>query len=77
MFIENNLFMYGLDIFPSPFDGAKIIINKGLSNHFNITHTVTMSNVQPSGYRFGCTFVGSPQYLPNEVFIFYYICQRM
>ena len=49
------------------FEGAKIIINKGLSNHFNISHTLAMSNLQPSGYRFGCTYVGNKQYGPSEV----------
>lgn len=49
------------------FEGAKIVINKGLSSHFNIAHTITMSNLQPSGYRFGSTYVGTKQFSPYEV----------
>ncbi|XP_064651010.1 mitochondrial import receptor subunit TOM40 homolog 1-like [Lineus longissimus] len=56
------------DIFPSPFEGAKLLINKGLSNHFQISHTLTMSSLQPSGYKFGCTYVGTKSYSPMEVF---------
>ena len=50
------------------FEGAKLLINKGLSNHFQISHTLTMSSMQPSGYRFGTTYVGTKQYGPMEVF---------
>jgi len=40
-------------VFPMYFEGAKVLINKGLSSHFQVSHTVTMSSMQPSGYRFG------------------------
>ncbi|ELU09501.1 hypothetical protein CAPTEDRAFT_174847 [Capitella teleta] len=56
------------DLCPVPFEGAKLIVNKGLSNHFQVNHTLTMSSLQPSGYKFGCTFVGSKQFGPNEAF---------
>ncbi|XP_074652355.1 mitochondrial import receptor subunit TOM40 homolog 1-like [Tubulanus polymorphus] len=56
------------EVFPTPFEGAKLLINKGLSNHFQISHTLTMSSLQPSGYRFGCTYVGTKSYGPAEVF---------
>jgi len=56
------------EIFPVPFEGAKLLINKGLSNHFQISHTFTMSTLQHSGYRFGCTYVGTKQFGPMEVF---------
>jgi len=49
------------EIFPTPFEGAKVIVNKGLSNHFQIGHSLTMSNLQPSGYKFNCTYVGANQ----------------
>ncbi|CAH1796193.1 unnamed protein product [Owenia fusiformis] len=55
-------------VFPMPFEGAKLLINKGLSNHFQISHTLTMSSIMPSGYRFGATYVGSTQYGPMEAF---------
>ena len=59
--------MFVADVFPTPFEGAKLLINKGLSNHFQISHTMTMSSLSPSGYRFGCTYVGSQQSGPMEV----------
>jgi len=27
---------------------------------------MTMSSLQPSGYKFGCTYVGTKQYSPSE-----------
>lgn len=56
------------DVFPMNFEGAKLIINKGLSSHFQINHNLTMSSLQPSGYKFGCTYVGSKQYSPTEAY---------
>lgn len=56
------------DVFPSPFEGAKLLVNKGLSNHFQISHTLTMSSLQPSGYKFGCTYVGTKQVSPSEAY---------
>ena len=56
-----------LDIFPVVFEGGKLVVNKGLSSHFQISHTMTMSSLQPSGYKFGCTYVGTKQYSPSEV----------
>lgn len=56
------------DVFPVIFEGAKLMVNKGLSNHFQVSHTVNMSSVAPSGYRFGATYVGTKQFSPNEAF---------
>jgi len=56
------------DVFPVNFDGAKIMVNKGLSNHFQISHTLNMSSLTPSGYRFGATYVGTQQYGPSEAY---------
>ncbi|XP_052850050.1 mitochondrial import receptor subunit TOM40 homolog 1 [Drosophila gunungcola] len=56
------------DIQAITFEGAKIMLNKGLSNHFQVSHTINMSNVVPSGYRFGATYVGTKQYSPTEAF---------
>jgi len=55
-----------LDIFPVVFEGGKLVVNKALSSHFQISHTMTMSSLQPSGYKFGCTYVGTKQYSPSE-----------
>lgn len=53
-----------------PFEGARLIINKGLSNHFQLTHTLTMSNgvTVPPGYRFGATYIGTRQISPSEAY---------
>ncbi|XP_066991195.1 mitochondrial import receptor subunit TOM40 homolog 1 [Anabrus simplex] len=56
------------DVFPVIFEGAKLMVNKGLSNHFQVSHTVNMSSVAPSGYRFGATYVGTKQVSPHEAF---------
>ncbi|XP_046384516.1 mitochondrial import receptor subunit TOM40 homolog 1 [Ischnura elegans] len=56
------------DVFPVNFEGAKLMVNKGLSNHFQISHTLNMSSITPSGYRFGATYVGTKQFSPTEAF---------
>ncbi|KAG7199538.1 hypothetical protein KM043_014149 [Ampulex compressa] len=56
------------DVFPVNFEGAKLMFNKGLSNHFQISHTINMSSVIPSGYRFGATYVGTNQISPTEAY---------
>ncbi|XP_064617732.1 mitochondrial import receptor subunit TOM40 homolog 1-like [Liolophura sinensis] len=56
------------DVFPQVFEGGKLIISKALSSHFQISHTLSMSTFQPSGYRFGATYVGSKQFSPQEGF---------
>lgn len=54
------------DIFPANFEGGRLMVNKGLSNHFQISHTLNMSSITPSGYRFGATYVGTQQFGPAE-----------
>lgn len=56
------------EIFPVNFEGAKLMVNKGLSNHFQISHTINMSSVSTSGYRFGATYVGTKQISPTEAY---------
>ncbi|XP_014207924.1 mitochondrial import receptor subunit TOM40 homolog 1 [Copidosoma floridanum] len=56
------------DIFPMNFEGGKLMLNKGLSSHFQISHTIVMSSMMPSGYRFGATYVGTKQISPSETF---------
>lgn len=43
------------------------MVNKGLSNHFQVSHTINLSSAQ-SGYRFGATYVGTKQFGPSEAF---------
>lgn len=52
---------------PANFEGAKVMVNKGLSNHFQVSHTINLSS-QQSGYRFGATYVGTKQLSPAEAF---------
>ncbi|CAL1279917.1 unnamed protein product [Larinioides sclopetarius] len=56
------------DVFPSLFEGSKIMVNKALSNHFQISHTLNMTNSTPAGYRFGATYVGTNQIGPMEAY---------
>lgn len=48
-------------------EGVRLVVNKGLSNHFQVSHTITLSTLGESGYRFGSTYVGSKQTGPAEV----------
>lgn len=52
---------------PANFEGAKLMVNKGLSNHFQVSHTINLSS-QQSGYKFGATYVGTKQLSPSEAF---------
>lgn len=56
------------DVMAMTFEGAKVMLNKGLSNHFQVSHTLNLCSTQPSGYRFGATYVGTKQYSPSEAF---------
>lgn len=56
------------NVFPTCFEGARIMLTRGLSNHFQISHTINMSSVTPSGYRFGATYVGTKQISPSEAY---------
>lgn len=49
------------------FEGSKLLVQKGLSNNFQVSHTLTMSSMMPSGYRFGATYVGASKIIsPQE-----------
>ncbi|XP_072390894.1 mitochondrial import receptor subunit TOM40 homolog 1 [Diabrotica undecimpunctata] len=56
------------NVFPTCFEGARVMLTRGLSNHFQISHTINMSSVTPSGYRFGATYVGTKQISPTEAY---------
>jgi len=56
------------EIFPVNFEGAKIVVQKGLSNHFQVSHSLNLSSLTPSGYRFGASYVGTHQFGPSESF---------
>lgn len=44
------------------------MINKGLSNHFQVSHTINLNSSNTSGYRFGAMYVGTKQLSPTEAF---------
>lgn len=56
------------DVMPTNFEGAKLMIQKGLSSHFQVSHTINLSSSTPSGYKFGATYVGTKQLSPTEAF---------
>ena len=55
------------DIFPIPFEGFRFQLNKQLTTHFQVNHTLVMSSVIPSGYKFGATYVGNNYISSQEV----------
>lgn len=55
------------DLFPICFEGAKAMVQKGLSSHFQVSHTMSISQAN-TGYRFGATYVGTNQIGSNESF---------
>ncbi|CAJ0586924.1 unnamed protein product, partial [Mesorhabditis spiculigera] len=55
------------DVFPTCFEGAKVIVQKGLSSHFQVSHTLSLSP-QQTGYKFGATYVGHKMLGPQEAF---------
>ncbi|XP_054964532.2 mitochondrial import receptor subunit TOM40 homolog [Pan paniscus] len=57
------------ELFPIQMEGVKLIVNKGLSNHFQVNHTVALSTIRESNYHFGVTYVGTKQLSPTEAFL--------
>uniref|UniRef100_A0A3B5ADL8 Mitochondrial import receptor subunit TOM40 homolog n=1 Tax=Stegastes partitus TaxID=144197 RepID=A0A3B5ADL8_9TELE len=56
------------EVFPMQMEGVRLVVNKGLSNHFQVNHNVLLSTTGDSSYRFGATYVGSKQTGPAEFF---------
>jgi len=57
------------ELFPVPFDGFRLAINKGLNNHFQVSHTLNLTSApQGSSYHFGATYVGGSQTSPSEAY---------
>ncbi|MBZ3888726.1 Mitochondrial import receptor subunit TOM40-like protein [Sciurus carolinensis] len=54
------------ELFPIQMEGVKLTVNKGLSNHFQVNHTVALSTIGGSNYHFGVTYVGTKQLSPTE-----------
>ena len=57
---------------PNLFDGCKIMLQKGLSKHFQTSHSLILgSSSQPAQWQFGATYVGSKKVGPDEVRFLY------
>ncbi|KYO19499.1 mitochondrial import receptor subunit TOM40B [Alligator mississippiensis] len=56
------------EVFPPQTEGVKLVVNKALSSHFQVSHAVHMSTLGPSSYRFNTTYVGDQQLSTTEVF---------
>lgn len=49
------------------FDGIRATFNKGLSSHFQVSHSFSLGFMQPSAYKFGATYAGTKQLSQSEV----------
>ncbi|CAI5798238.1 mitochondrial import receptor subunit TOM40B isoform X1 [Podarcis raffonei] len=56
------------EVFPQQTEGVKLIINKSLTSHFQVTHTIHMSTIGQSSYHLNTTYVGDQQLSPTEAF---------
>ncbi|XP_022233043.2 mitochondrial import receptor subunit TOM40 homolog 2 [Drosophila obscura] len=63
----DELFSKVRDTQPNCFDGVKVVLNKPLSNHFQMSHTLQLGNTAPS-YHLLSTYVGSKIHTPAEAF---------
>lgn len=54
--------------FPTCIEGAKVIVQKGLSHHFQTMHTLVLgSSTTPSQWQYGATYVGTSPVSEGEV----------
>ncbi|KAI0987959.1 hypothetical protein GJ496_006031 [Pomphorhynchus laevis] len=61
-----DLFRVFKELTPMCFDGAKLVVNRSLSSHFQLNHNLTMGST--SAMKFGASFIGTNQYQANEIF---------
>uniref|UniRef100_A0A4W6D553 Translocase of outer mitochondrial membrane 40 like n=1 Tax=Lates calcarifer TaxID=8187 RepID=A0A4W6D553_LATCA len=54
------------DVFPQQIEGVKMIINKTLSSFFKVSHTLHLSAVSPSYYRFHVEHLQSDDYSKDK-----------
>lgn len=66
--VFDDVFKKIKDLMPPTFEGAKLSVTKMLSSHFQVTHSMTLSGGQNSGYKFGANYVGTQLYSQSEVF---------
>ncbi|XP_032017079.1 mitochondrial import receptor subunit TOM40B isoform X3 [Hylobates moloch] len=56
------------DVFPAQMEGVKLVVNKVLSSHFQVAHTIHMSALGLPGYHLHAAYAGDWQLSPTEVF---------
>ncbi|XP_045436302.1 mitochondrial import receptor subunit TOM40B isoform X2 [Pipistrellus kuhlii] len=56
------------DVFPGQMEGVKLVVNKVLSSHFQVAHTVHLSALGLPGYHLHAAYAGDWQLSPTEVF---------
>ncbi|XP_004716596.1 mitochondrial import receptor subunit TOM40B [Echinops telfairi] len=56
------------DVFPAQMEGVKLVVNKVLSSHFQVAHSVHMSALGLPGYHLHAVYAGDCQLSPSEVF---------
>ncbi|CAF0849898.1 unnamed protein product [Rotaria sp. Silwood1] len=66
--IFDDVFKKIKDLMPPTFEGAKLSVTKMLSSHFQVSHSMTLSNGSNSGYKFGANYLGTQLYSQSEVF---------
>uniref|UniRef100_A0A3Q0R5R8 Translocase of outer mitochondrial membrane 40 like n=1 Tax=Amphilophus citrinellus TaxID=61819 RepID=A0A3Q0R5R8_AMPCI len=54
------------DVFPQQIEGVKMIVNKTLSSFFKVSHTLHLSAVSPSYYRFHVEHLQSDDYSKDK-----------
>ncbi|XP_077828953.1 mitochondrial import receptor subunit TOM40B isoform X1 [Macaca mulatta] len=55
------------DVFPAQMEGVKLVVNKVLSSHFQVAHTIHMSALGLPGYHLHAAYAGDWQLSPTEV----------
>ena len=55
-----------VELNPMIFDGVKVHVMKPLSNHFQVAHTLNLSQMA-NAYKFAVTYVGTKETAPHEV----------
>ncbi|XP_020653117.2 mitochondrial import receptor subunit TOM40B [Pogona vitticeps] len=56
------------EVFPQQMEGVKLVVNKSLSSHLQVTHTLHMSTVGQSSYHLNATYTGDQLLSPTEAF---------
>ncbi|KAF6076165.1 translocase of outer mitochondrial membrane 40 like [Phyllostomus discolor] len=54
------------DVFPGQMEGVKLVVNKVLSSHFQVAHTVHLSALGLPGYHLHAAYAGDWQLSPTE-----------